>query len=207
MRTAIVTGASTGIGRAVALRFARDGMRLLLADPRLDSALPGEDGRTVDLCRAAGAEAVHVTCDVSDEAQVQALYEELDGLGWTLDVLVNNAGIFTLASVEELDTAEWRRILGVNIDGYFFMIRAAVPRLRRSAGPSIVNLSSVHGRLGIGSGFAYCASKGAVENLTRQVAVQYGAEGIRCNAVAPGPVETATHPPGYCATVGSATPR
>ena len=97
----------------------------------------------------------------------------------------------TLGRVEDLDLDTWRRIQAVNVDGYFFTIREAVPRLRRGRHPAIVNLSSIHGRLGIAGGFAYCASKGAVENLTRQVAVEYAGEEIRCNAVAPGPVETA----------------
>jgi NAD(P)-dependent dehydrogenase (short-subunit alcohol dehydrogenase family) len=190
-RTALVTGASAGIGRATALRLADEGARLLLVDRRTDSSLPGEDGTTADRCRAAGAEVLVAVADVAREDEVDAAFALLDDAGWGLDVLVNCAGIFTLATAADLDTAEWRRILGVNLDGYFFTIRRALPRLRDSAGPSIVNVSSVHGRLGIGGGFAYCASKGAVENLTRQVAVDYGPLGIRCNAVSPGPVETA----------------
>jgi NAD(P)-dependent dehydrogenase (short-subunit alcohol dehydrogenase family) len=189
--TAIVTGASAGIGRAVAQRFASDGMRVLLVDRRPDSPLPGEEQPTADLCRDLGASVAFVAADVSQQDAVDAAFEELDRQEWPLDVLVNCAGIFTRARAEDLDTAEWRRILGVNLDGYFFTIRRAILRLRSSARPSIVNVSSVHGRLGTGAAFAYCSSKGAVENLTRQVAFDYGAEGIRCNAVSPGPVETA----------------
>jgi glucose 1-dehydrogenase len=189
--TAMVTGASAGIGRAVAARLAREGARLALLDRRPDSTLPGEETQTADLCRTSGADVRSVTVDVSREDEVDRAFALLDEAGWPLDVLVNCAGIFTLATVADLDTAEWRRILGVNLDGYFFTIRRAIPHLRQSPAASIVNVSSVHGRLGIGAAFAYCASKGAVENLTRQVAVDYGPTGIRCNAVSPGPVETA----------------
>jgi NAD(P)-dependent dehydrogenase (short-subunit alcohol dehydrogenase family) len=190
-RTAVVTGSSTGIGRAVARRLAADGYRLLLFDVREDSALPGEDGTTESLCREAGAEVEFAKCDVADPDAVQTAFGRLDALGWDLDVLVNNAGIFVVGRAEDLDVDDWRRQQAVNVDGYFFTARAAIPRLRRGRAAAIVNLSSVHGRLGIAGGFAYCASKGAVENLTRQLAVEYASEEIRCNAVAPGPIETA----------------
>lgn len=163
----------------------------MLVDIRDHSTLEGEEEKTADLCRRVGAQVLTVTADVSREAEVDAAFAALDGTGWGLDVLVNCAGIFTRATAEELDTDTWRRILGVNLDGYFFTIKRAVPRLRASSAPSIVNVSSIHGRLGTGAAFAYCASKSAVENLTRQVAVDYGPLGIRCNAVTPGPVETA----------------
>lgn len=189
--TAIVTGASAGIGRGIALRFARDGMRVLLVDRRPESTLPGEEKPTADVCRDLGADVAFIACDLSREGEVGGVFDKLDQLRWRLDVLVNCAGIFTRSRVEELDTAEWRKILGVNLDGYFFTIRQAIPWLRASESASIVNVSSLHGRLGTGAAFAYCASKGAVENLTRQVAVDYGPDNIRCNAVSPGPVETA----------------
>ena len=190
-RTAVVTGSSTGIGRAVARRLAADGYRLLLLDVREDSALLGEDGTTQLLCRDAGAEVEFATCDVADPGAVRAAFDRLDALGWDIDVLVNNAGIFVVGRAEDLDVDDWRRQQAVNVDGYFFTVREAIPRLRQGRSPAIVNLSSVHGRLGIAGGFAYCTSKGAVENLTRQLAVEYAAEEIRCNAVAPGPIETA----------------
>jgi NAD(P)-dependent dehydrogenase (short-subunit alcohol dehydrogenase family) len=128
---------------------------------------------------------------VADPSAVRTAFGRLDELGWELDALVNNAGIFVTGRAEDLSDDDWRRQQAVNVDGYFFTIREAVPRLRRGQQAAIVNLSSVHGRLGIAGGFAYCASKGAVENLTRQVAVEYAPEEIRCNAVAPGPIETA----------------
>lgn len=187
----LITGSSSGIGRAIAARFAATGHRVVLVDRTPASSLSGEEVPTLELCEELGAEANQFICDVAESAEVVAVFAALDDLGGGLDTLVNCAGVFKQATVEDLELYEYRATMATNVEGYYSFVRHGIPRLRQSANPSIVNVSSVHGRLGIGSAFAYCTSKGAVENMTRQLAIDYAPEGIRCNAVSPGPIETA----------------
>ena len=170
-RVALVTGGRTGIGRAIARRLSAEGARVFTAQRGPDDAHEA------------------IRADFADpEAPARVVAELIDRAG-RLDVLVNNVGIMQQASVEEMSLADWQRVLAVNLTAPFLTIRAALPHLRRTRG-SIVNTGSLEG-LGSNPGHAaYSASKAGLHGLTRAVAVDHGAEGIRCNAIAPGWIDT-----------------
>ncbi|MGI8747771.1 MAG: SDR family NAD(P)-dependent oxidoreductase, partial [Deinococcus sp.] len=182
----IVTGAAGGIGRAIALTAAAAGARVVVADVQREG---GE--ATAEAARDAGGEAVFVPCDVSDPSQVNDLVGEAIRRFGRLDVLVNNAGIAGGAQpAHEVDIEAWDRVMAVNLRGPFLCARAALPHLLAAGGGAIVNVASTYGLIGAPLSAAYCASKGGVVNLTRQLAVDYGPRGIRINAVCPGYVDT-----------------
>lgn len=173
--TALVTGGASGIGEATCRAFTRAGARVWVAD--------------LDLMRAEalaaelpGARAVQ--CDVTDENRVREVFREVA----SLDVLVNSAGIGLVGNAEETEQADFQRLMRVNVEGVFLMTKHALPLLLASAG-SIVNIGSVAGLVGVKRRFAYCATKGAVIAMTRQLAVDYPKE-IRVNCICPGTVDT-----------------
>ena len=174
-RTALITGASSGIGEAIARAFAGAGAAVLLMSRdreralRVASGLPGSDV---------------IPCDVGDEAGVAAAFRTIDHL----DILVNNAGIGLVGDVEETSLEDFQRLFRTNVEGLFLVTRAALPLIRASRG-SIINMASVAGMIGLKRRFAYCASKGAVIALTRQLAVDYPTE-MRVNCICPGTVDT-----------------
>jgi glucose 1-dehydrogenase len=194
-RVAMVTGSSSGIGRAVAILFAEEGADVVLCDLQPDSRLPEEAPTTEEAVRAAGRRGRFVRCDMSLEDGVRAAVEIVEHDFGRLDVLVNCAGIFVRNEIEQVSLEEWRRVIDTNLTGYFLSIRSAIPLMRSAGHGSIVNVSSIHGIVGTGTGATYCASKGGIENLTRQVAVDYGRIGIRCNSIAPGTIKTAMSKP------------
>lgn len=184
-RRAIVTGSAAGIGRAIAIRLAAEGARVVLADNQVDRA-----GTAVAEITHAGGEALVVGCDVAEESSVSAMVAE--GTGWLggLDILVSNAGIPGKGlAVHELDVEDWDRVLGVNLRGVYLCGKHAIPHLLRSDHAAIVNTASTFGMVGAYGSAAYAASKGGVIALTRQMAVEYGPSGIRVNALAPGYVD------------------
>ena len=170
-KAALVTGGRSGIGHAIARRLREEGARIFTAQ------------------RGADAEFEWIAADLIDpDSPEQVIAQVIDHAG-RLDVLVNNAGIMQEARVEVMSPADWQRNLAINLTAPFLLIRAALPHLRASRG-SIVNVGSIEG-LGSNPGHAaYCASKAGLHGLTRAVAVDHGAEGIRCNAVAPGWIDT-----------------
>jgi meso-butanediol dehydrogenase/(S,S)-butanediol dehydrogenase/diacetyl reductase len=178
-KTAIVTGGSTGIGKAISEKFIEYGADVVIA-ARSEAA-----GR--ETAEELGCE--FVQCDVSDYDQVEALVdatvEEFGGL----DIVVNNAGIGQSGSIEEMSVEEWQTVLNVNLSGVMYGSRAAMPHLRESDG-CIVNVASIFGLVGGPGAPAYSAAKGGVVNLTRELAVDYAGEGVRINSVCPGFVET-----------------
>lgn len=187
-RTAIVTGAASGIGRGIALALARAGASVCVADVR--EAPKGGGDPTAEAIRADGGRAAFVECDVADPGDVDGLVEAtIDAFGG-LDLLVNNAGISHDGTVETTDEATWAAVLAVNLDGVFRCSKAALPHLRESDAPRIVNVASQLGLVGRPRRPAYCASKGGVVNLTRQLAVEYASVPVLVNAVCPGVVRT-----------------
>jgi NAD(P)-dependent dehydrogenase (short-subunit alcohol dehydrogenase family) len=188
---AVVTGAASGIGRAIAERFAEAGASVVVADVR---EAPREGGDpTHEAVRAAGGRARFVETDVTDCAAVEAAVDEcVDAFG-SLDVVANNAGIFPeQVEIDAVEESTYDAVLDVNLKGVYLGCRAAVARMKeQESGGAIVNTSSVAGLFGYERSSAYCASKGGVTNLTRELALEQGPNGIRVNAVAPGIVETA----------------
>jgi 3-oxoacyl-[acyl-carrier protein] reductase len=187
-RVALITGSATGVGRACAVQLAG-----LEFDVVVNYSRSKDDAReTVRLVEAQGARALLVACDVSDDAAVRGMIERMSQQFGRLDVVVNNAGttyFIEHADLEALTGEKWDRILAVNLKGPFFVARAAAPLLKRSPHAAIVNVSSVAGVSGTGSSIAYCASKGALNTMTKSLARALAPE-IRVNAVCPGPIDT-----------------
>ena len=184
-KSCLISGGSKGLGAAQARLFAREGARVAVGD-----ILESDGGRLVEELRASGAASVFLRLDVTSEADWEgAVGAVMCELG-TLDVLVNNAGIYNRALVEDTTLEEWERVMSVNSTGVFLGTKHAIPAMRRSGGGSIVNMSSVAGLVGSRTQTVYNASKGAVRLLTKSTAVQYAADGIRANSVHPGVIET-----------------
>jgi NAD(P)-dependent dehydrogenase (short-subunit alcohol dehydrogenase family) len=184
-RVAIVTGAGRGIGRAVARRFAEEGAAVVVSQ-----RTRGEGEALAAELEQSGAAAAFVAADVRDEASARALVDEAVERFGALDVLCNNAGVGLLRSVAETTAEEYDLVFDTNVRGIFNCSRFAIPRLIARGGGSIVNVASVASFVGFENDAAYCASKGAVLALTRQMALDYAADGIRVNCVCPGFIET-----------------
>ena len=187
-RVAVVTGAGRGIGRAIARRLARDGALVILADVNLE----GARAVTAEIADA-GGQAVAEALDVSDAAAVEAFFEHVDERFGRLDHLVNNAGLtggggLTQAPTWDLDPADWHRSIATNLDGPFLCARSAARIMRRTGRGSIVNITSVHARSPNSLTPHYDAAKAGLEGFTRSLALALAPEGIRVNAVAPGPI-------------------
>jgi NAD(P)-dependent dehydrogenase (short-subunit alcohol dehydrogenase family) len=184
-KAALVTGAASGIGRATALRLSREGARVTCADVAADGA-----GATADAIRAAGGEAAPIACDVASPAAcAAAVAAALERFG-ALHVLANVAGILRADHSHELALEDWSRVLAVNLTGTFLMCQAALPHLLATRG-AIVNTASTAALAGHPWMAAYSASKGGVLALTYALALEYGKQGLRVNAVCPGGIETA----------------
>ena len=183
-KVAIVTGGGTGIGRAIVERLAADGAHVCITGPwpeALEAAAMALPEEMVKTCVA----------DVTDPADVERIVQAALSFGRGLHILVNNAGILEPpGGVVGLDPAKWGRVIEVNLTGPFLMMKAVIPRMIETGGGSIVNVSSVAGLLGVPGQPAYCASKGGLISLSKQVAVDYGASRVRCNVVCPGPTRT-----------------
>jgi len=185
-QAAIVTGAGSGIGEAVAHELARNGAQVLLVD--LNGANAESVARSI---RHEGGSALAFQADVSVEAQCRAAVETaVDAFG-ALHLAVNNAGISgRFAALEEIDADEWRKVMSVNIDGLFHGLKHQLPAIERAGGGAVVNTASIYAHLGLRRFDSYTASKHAVLGLTRSVATEYGTRGVRINAVSPGPILT-----------------
>jgi glucose 1-dehydrogenase len=186
----LVTGASTGIGRAVAVRFAAEGARVAINYPFAADHADAEG--TLGLCSGAAEAHILVEADVSDEKQVLAMFAATIEAFGSLDVLINNAGILgACAEGHETSAAEFDRVMGINLRGMFLCAREAARHfVARNAPGAIVNNSSCHQTIPKPKYLPYSISKGAIENLTRSMALEYAGRGIRVTAVGPGAVVT-----------------
>lgn len=185
-KVALVTGGGVGIGAAIARLFAREGAAVVVTGRRKNALeqVAGEVERQ-------GGRALAVAGSVTDEAHVRSSVGQAVRTFGKLDILINNAGVGAFGiTLHETDDATWDELVSVNLTGVFRFTRAVVPEMLKTGGGSIVNISSIAGSVGLPLGAAYGATKGAMDALTRCVAVDYAAQGIRCNAVSPGLVDT-----------------
>ena len=184
-KIALITGGGTGIGKAIALAFAREGARVVVAARRVEKLQ-----EVVNEVKAAGGEGLAIACDVakSEDAE-RAVAETVQEFGG-LHVLVNNAGALQASTVEGVSEEEWDRLMSVNLKGPYLMSRAALPEFRKAGGGVIVNVGSVLGLVAMKNRAAYCASKGGVTMLTKAMALDHAHEKIRVNCICPSIVET-----------------
>ena len=176
-RRALVTGGASGIGEHTVRALSGAGASVIIADRNLEGAAA--------LAEALGEAVSAVEIDVADRASVKEVFESMD----RLDILVNNAGVAHVGNIEETELEDWKRVFEVNVDGVFLVTKQALPLLLSSDHGSVVNISSVAGLTAVSRRFAYCASKGAVIALTRQLAGDY-AKQLRVNCICPGTVHT-----------------
>jgi len=184
-KVAVVTGAGSGIGRAIAHRFAQEGASVVIAEVNRDAG-----ASAASEIRAEGGSALFVPTDVSRAADVEAMVRRTVAEFGRLDVLVNNAAIQILGRLADTSEEDWDRLQSVNLKGVFLCSKYAIPEMVRTGGGSIVNLASVLGLVGDPDLAAYCAAKGGVLALTKAAALAYGPAGIRVNAICPGDVDT-----------------
>lgn len=202
-KTAAITGAASGIGLAIATRFAAEGAAVVAGDwngERLDAAVEG--------IRAAGGTIVGQQGNIAERAEAEALVELAIATHGRLDVLCNNAGVMDyMQGVGELEDEVWRRVLSINLDGPMFASRRAVGQMLQQGSGAIVNIASIGGLHGGAAGAAYTVSKHGLIGLTRNTAWMYAKQGLRCNAICPGATATnitETMPPDRLDAAGSA---
>ena len=184
-KVALISGGARGMGAVEAKLFTTEGAKIVIGD------LLEEDGRRTEAeINEAGGECLFVPLDVTSEAAWQGAVEAAVRRFGKLDILVNNAGIYRTERVEEVTEELWDQVMGINAKGVFLGTKHAIPEMRNAGGGSIVNISSVAGLVGDHNSAAYASSKGAVRLLTKSTAIQYAKEGIRCNSVHPGTIET-----------------
>ena len=183
-KTAIVTGVGAGIGEAIAIRFAQEGARLVLADIQ-----EAAGRKTLEKVIALGAEATFVKADISREESARQISDAAIARFGGIDILVNNAADFTQMNIEQAEVADWQRVLGVNVIGTALVAKFAIPHMKAKGG-SIVNIASMSGLIGQQDFATYNASKGAVITMTKCMALDYAPYRIRVNSVCPGCILT-----------------
>lgn len=184
-KIALITGAASGMGKAMALGYAREGAHVAIADLNVDGA-----NAVVQEIEAAGGSASAKMLNVSSPEESKAVVEEILSEHGTLDILVNNAGIGLIRPIEETTPDEWDRIFSVNVKGLFFLTQAVCAPMRAQRSGKIINMASVAGRRGEALVAAYCASKATVISITQSVAMAMAPYGVNVNAMAPGIVDT-----------------
>jgi 2-keto-3-deoxy-L-fuconate dehydrogenase len=183
-KVSVITGGGSGIGRAIALRFAAAGSPVRILDLN-----PADAEATAGLIREAGGQAAAFACDVADQANVRETFSALFREG-RVRILVNNAGVSHIGNVENTVEADFDRVMRINVKGYYNCIQACVGHLKTGGGGVILNIASIAGTAGVGDRFAYSTSKGAVIAMTYSVAKDYVQHNIRCNCISPARVHT-----------------
>jgi NAD(P)-dependent dehydrogenase (short-subunit alcohol dehydrogenase family) len=184
-KVALITGGASGIGRATALLFAREGAAVVVAD--LDKT-GSQD--VIQQIASEGGQAQFVPCDVTVQADCQRAVKQTLGYFGRLDVLCNNAGIIRRTTVLSISEEEWDRVMAVNIKSIFLLSKYAIPVMAKAGGGTIINTASGWGLVGGRNAVSYCASKGAVVNMTRAMALDHGPQNIRVNCICPGDTDT-----------------
>jgi len=185
-KTAIVTGASSGMGKAIAQLFAKEGANVIVADLKKH-----EIDDVVNQIEQNGGKSIGVICDVSIESDIKNLIDTCVSKFNALDILVNNAGILDdFTPIDALTNDLWYKVLGVNLNGPFYACRIAIPIMLKQQNGIIINISSIGGLFGCRAGLAYTASKHALIGITKNIGFMYANQHIRCNAIAPGGVNT-----------------
>lgn len=180
-KTAVITGAGSGIGKAIALTFAQQGATVHLLDVNAEQA----EG-VVSEIKAAGNEAFSYVCNVADQQNVEEVFSRLSAI----NLLVNNAGISHIGSVETTTEEDFDRVFQVNVKGVYNCLKAAIPKMKEKGGGAIVNMASIAALVGLPDRFAYSMSKGAVYAMTLSVAKDHLKDNIRCNSISPARVHT-----------------
>jgi NAD(P)-dependent dehydrogenase (short-subunit alcohol dehydrogenase family) len=193
---ALVTGATSGLGRAIALQLARDGFEVIV-----HGRDPGRGSQAVAEIEQAGGQAVFAAADISDLAGIQ----QLAAAAGDVEVLVNNAGFSWFGATADLKPDTFDGLFASNVRAPYFLVAAIAPGMAARGTGSIINISSMAGRVGLAAGGVYGATKGAIESLTRSWAAEFSPHGVRVNAVAPGPVYTDGAAPERTAAIGATT--
>lgn len=180
-KVAIVTGGGTGIGRGITLMFAKEGARVVICGRRKEPL-----DETASEITKAGGEAFALVCDVSGLGQVKKLTDETISRFGKIDILVNNAGVYLPHDALGVSDEEWNLVLGVDLKGVWLCSKAVLPHMLSQKRGKIINIASIAGLIGFEQSAVYCAAKGAVVSLTREMALDYAPKGIYINAIAPG---------------------
>ena len=180
-KTAVVTGGGSGIGRAIAMLFARRGASVHILDIGADAG-----AQVLREIAEEGGRAAAQTCDVTQQTQVRACFAAIG----PIDILINNAGVAHVGKADNTDEADFDRVIGVNVKGAYNCLHAAIPLLKENGGGVILNMASVAAWVAVPERFAYSTAKGAVMAMTLSVAKDYLGDGIRCNSISPGRVHT-----------------
>ncbi|MBN2471342.1 MAG: SDR family oxidoreductase [Anaerolineae bacterium] len=185
-KVAVITGAGSGMGRETALLFAKEGAKVVIGDWNETTMQ-----ETVDMIKAADGEVVGLQGNVAVQADAEALVDTAVSTYGGIDILINNAGVMDVnAGVDEVTNEMWERVMGINVNGPMYLSRRAIQKMAGNGGGAIVNIASVAGVSGAAAGVAYTASKHALVGMTRNTAWLYARDGIRCNAIIAGAVET-----------------
>ncbi|WP_172255075.1 SDR family NAD(P)-dependent oxidoreductase [Saccharibacillus deserti] len=200
-KVALITGGASGIGAATARLFVQEGAKVVLAD------LNEEKGKAFEQeLKALNAEAVFIKANITNEEEVANLFKQAIEAFGKVDIVFNNAGIGRVQPSHELDYAEWRNTVNVDLDGVFLVAREAIREMLKAGGGTIVNTASMYGWVGSPGSAAYNAAKGGVVNLTRSLALEYADQNIRVNALCPGFIDTPIIPEESKKELAAATP-